>query len=1360
MKTKFSTWLLTALNLGAALLLLFRDSATAQPVPIYQELYRPQFHYSSPSNWLNDPNGLVYQNETYHLFHQYNPSNTVWGNMSWGHAISTNLVQWQWVGVALYPDTFGTIWSGSAAIDANNTGGFGTNAMICMFTYAGSPFKQGIAYSTNNGQTFTKYPAPVIGNYGAGNRDPRLFWYAPANEWRMALWITNNNFEIFGSANLTNWTLLSQLTFSGASECPDMYQMTLDGNSSTNLWVFSPANGRYEVGTFDGTTFTPQTGVLRYEYGADSYAGQTYNNEPNGRRVSITWMQGGTYPGMPFNQQMSIPKELKLLSTATGPQLYALPVSEVASLRRSTNHWSGQAFNPGTNLLTGLSGRLFDIEMQFAPSNATTVNLTLAGNNITYTTSSQQLSALGQTATVSPVNGQIKLRVLLDVNTLELFANDGVVAMTSCFVSSLANQSLSLTAQGGSAALTSLDVYGMGSAWFPSGGTMYWDKNGATAGAGGPAPNGNWTNAAWSTDVNGAVATANWIQNSLASFAAGTDATGSYTVSLTGTQQVAGLDFRSGSLTLSGGVLDFISDNTVINATNSTQVIQSAVWGLGNLVKNGSGLLVLSNQCSYTGATIINGGVVRLGGAGGSKNILPVATMLLVAEGTTLDLSGVSQQISWLADGLGASGSIVNSNNASASVLTLSPATGTASFSGQILGGGSLGAISLVMSGTGAQILSGSNTYTGGTIINGGTLIASNNAALGDNGGSLSVNSGGNLQLNNNLSVGAVSLAGGMINGPPGASAVPALTARGFTASGGMVFVPLAGTGGLTNNSGTLVLLNANSYSGATVVNGGTLQLGWMNSNILQSAQSYYKFDNSANLGLDSSGNGNTLATASGAPIYTNNGRFSGALYLNGSSMLTTSGFPMGVPTNNNPYSLAVWIKPDTGCSLTGGWVGWGNKANSQANNLRLAGSSAVQNYWWANDLNGTMASGSFFDGNYHAVISTWDGTNEVIYIDGVNVVQRTPTTQPAVGATNFIVGKTINDANFKGWIDELLIANRAFTPAEIAYLYQVNPSANNSNFLPTNTAVRLAAGATINLNYSGTNWVGGIYTNGVALPGGLYSVGNLSGFITGAGSLGTTVGSLLSVSGNNQGGATNNPLAAPFVVRVTDASGNPVSGVSVSYAIAAAPPGATGQSLSVTSTLTDANGLAATTLTMGSLAGSYSVTAISAGLTGSPLTFSAFVASGWVWTGAVTGNWDTNTLNWINGAGVTTYSNGVAVQFDDTASGSSLVTNTIIVSPGNILVTNNTKNYTLNGSSLAGSGSLLKSGTGTLRLNAANSSYTGNVTVNSGTLKTGNDAAAKLTGVLGSGGTAGRQITVATGATLAFGNHDTFGNW
>ncbi len=839
--------------------LFFAVLSPAQTTPLYQELYRPQFHFSSQLNWLNDPNGLVYQNGIYHLFYQYNPYGTVWGNMTWGHAISTNLVQWQELAPAIYPDGNGTIFSGSAVIDTNNTAGFGANALVCMFTYNGNTSSQGLAYSTDNGQTVTKYPTPVINEIVSGNRDPRVFWYGPASQWRMALYLSGNNFGIFGSSNLKNWTQLSTLTFPGGAECPDIYPITLDGNSSTNLWIFTCANCTYMVGSFNGTTFTPQTGVLQYEYGSASYAGQTWNSEPNGRRVNITWMNNGgnwCYPGMPFNQQMSIPKEIKLKSTAGGPRLYALPVSEVANLRRNTNHWSSQVLYPGTNLLAGLGGRLFDIQMQFAPSNATAINLTVGGNTIQYNTAAQQLSALGQTATVIPVNGQITLRVLVDVSSLEVFANNGAVVMTSCYLTSPGSQPLSLTVQGGAAALTSLDVYGLSSAWFPSGGTVYWDLNGASAGSGGPAPSGNWGgNAAWNTAADGTAATVPWIPNSVASFAAGSDATGSYSISLTGTQQVAGLEFRSGSATLSGGALDFISDNATINATNGTQVIQSPIFGLGNLVKNGGGLLVLSNVSSYYGATAIQGGTVKLAG--------------------------------------------------------------------------------------------------------------------------------------------------------------PGTTGQG----------------------------------------------------ILASAQAYYTFNNATNLGLDSSGNGNTLVTATGTPIYANNGQFGGALYLDGNSTLTTAGFPAGVPTNNSPFTIAAWIKPDTGCSLKGGWIGWGNPANNQANNLRLNGSTnGVWAYWWNNDFGGTMASGSLFDGNFHSVVATWDGTTEILYIDGANVGQRTPT-PPNVGAANFVVGKTIGDANFKGWIDDLLIANRALSAAEVANLMAENFFVTNGNALPTATTLQIAAGATLDLN-------------------------------------------------------------------------------------------------------------------------------------------------------------------------------------------------------------------------------------------------------------------------------------------------------
>ncbi len=442
--------------------------------------------------------------------------------------------------------------------------------------------------------------------------------------------------------------------------------------------------------------------------------------------------------------------------------------------------------------------------------------------------------------------------------------------------------------------------------------------------------------------------------------------------------------------------------------------------------------------------------------SGSLASVLPTSTALQVAPGATLDLNGVNQQVGSLADSGGAGGSVVNGNTGAVSVLALSP-DGTAAFSGQIQGGGALGPLGLIKNGAGAQTLSGSNTYAGGTLINYGTLVANSTTALGASTGSLVVSAGGVLQANTNIALGTVSIAGGTIGG---VGAATTLTAGGFTSTGGTVFVRLAGAGGLTHTGGTLSLYGNNTYAGATVVSSGTLRLA----GIPAGTQAYYTFDNAANVGQDFSGNGNTLVTASGAPAYTNSGKFAGALYLDGNSTLTPASgqFPTGIPTNNSPYTVAAWIKPDTGCSLTGGWVGWGNRANSQANNFRLGGANNnVWAYWWNNDFGGAMSSGNFFDGPYHSVVATWDGATEIIFIDGASVAQRTPATLPAVGAANFVVGKTINDANFKGWLDGLLIANRALSPAEITSFQTFSGTCS----LPAGAALRVAAGAVMDLN-------------------------------------------------------------------------------------------------------------------------------------------------------------------------------------------------------------------------------------------------------------------------------------------------------
>jgi hypothetical protein len=238
----------------------------------------------------------------------------------------------------------------------------------------------------------------------------------------------------------------------------------------------------------------------------------------------------------------------------------------------------------------------------------------------------------------------------------------------------------------------------------------------------------------------------------------------------------------------------------------------------------------------------------------------------------------------------------------------------------------------------------------------------------------------------------------------------------------------------------------------------------------------YWQFTNSANLGIDSSGLGNNLTTASGTPSYSSAGMFGGSLYLNGSSTMSTlsGAFPIGVPTNANPYTIAVWEKIDTGCPNNGGFVGWGVNNTSEGNNFRLNGPNSVDDYWYNNDFIASSAAVNPMDGNWHAIAVTWDGTNQTMYVDGANVGTRTPTTAPAVQASGFVAGKTTADVNFVGWLEDLLIANIALTPADIAVFQAGEWSASLSTFplLPTaspSNIVYAETTVTLNVEVAGT---------------------------------------------------------------------------------------------------------------------------------------------------------------------------------------------------------------------------------------------------------------------------------------------------
>ena len=446
----------------------------------YSETYRPQFHFSSKTNWLNDPNGLVFFNGEYHLFFQHNPAGINWGNMTWGHAVSRDLVHWSQLANALEPDKLGTMFSGSAVIDWHNSTGFGAAAkppLVAIYTAAGNtspeskgaPFSQCIAFSLDHGRTFTKFTGnPVLPHIVAENRDPKLVWFEPTHEWTLALYLDGEDFALFTSTDLKHWTQIQKVHMPGCGECPDFFPINVHGEKTTK-WVLTAANGHYLVGDYDGKKFHAEGTPRVADSGANYYAVQTYSDIPasDGRRIQIAWMNGGSYPGMPFNQQMSFPCELTLHRTPFGLVLRRNPVHEIGSLYKSTFTARGVELAPQQDGLKGANprGDLFDIALEFKPEQASAVTIKVRGETITLDLNAGTISFLSRSTPIQPIDGKIKLRLLIDRSSIELFGNDGQVSMSSCFVPPPENHELSLFVEGATITLGSVVVHELNSAW-------------------------------------------------------------------------------------------------------------------------------------------------------------------------------------------------------------------------------------------------------------------------------------------------------------------------------------------------------------------------------------------------------------------------------------------------------------------------------------------------------------------------------------------------------------------------------------------------------------------------------------------------------------------------------------------------------------------------------------------------------------------------------------------------------------------------------------------------------------------------------------------------------------------------------
>lgn len=331
---------------AAGLNKIFQDDVIVGQDNLYKEKNRPQFHFTTRRGWINDPNGLVYYDGEYHLFYQHNPYERDWENMHWGHAVSKDLIHWEELNDALYPDHLGTAFSGSAVIDYDNTAGFNkgnTPAMIAFYT-AAAPDRQtqAMAYSYDKGRTFTKYIGnPIIDSKEKWNsqdtRDPKVFWYKPSNHWVMAL-NERDGHSIYTSTNLKDWKYESHVT--GFWECPELFELPIDGDKNNTKWVMYGASGTYMLGSFNGKVFTPESG--KYYFGTGSiYAAQTFTNIPesDGRRIQIGWGRI-SHPDMPFNGMMLLPTEITLRTTKDGVRLFNNPVKETEKLFTPVRQWN------------------------------------------------------------------------------------------------------------------------------------------------------------------------------------------------------------------------------------------------------------------------------------------------------------------------------------------------------------------------------------------------------------------------------------------------------------------------------------------------------------------------------------------------------------------------------------------------------------------------------------------------------------------------------------------------------------------------------------------------------------------------------------------------------------------------------------------------------------------------------------------------------------------------------------------------------------------------------------------------------------------------------------------------------------
>ena len=417
-----------------------------------REQYRPVYHHTPAYGWMNDPNGMFYKDGVWNLYFQHNPYGSQWENMTWGHSTSTDLVHWKFQGDPVQPDALGTVFSGSAVVDKENTSGFGKGAVIALYTSAGESQTQSMVYSTDNGKTFTKYEGnPVITSNVPDFRDPHMFWNEDIKKWNMIL-AAGQHMEIYSSDNLKDWKLESSFgetygNHGGVWECPDLMKMKVRGTNKEkwmlicNINPGGPFGGsatQYFIGNFDGHKFTCESKpeVTKWmDYGKDHYATVTFDNAPEGRRVAIAWMSNWQYanqvPTLQYRSGNSIPRDLGLFEYKGETYCSVVPSPEMTAARSKK---ATKSLSESCEMVVNLKG---NSTITLSNDNGEKVVMCYDAKAETFSmdrTKSGKMDFSNDFAatTKAPTYGKIsQLRIFIDKSSIEVFDAEGKMAMTN-----------------------------------------------------------------------------------------------------------------------------------------------------------------------------------------------------------------------------------------------------------------------------------------------------------------------------------------------------------------------------------------------------------------------------------------------------------------------------------------------------------------------------------------------------------------------------------------------------------------------------------------------------------------------------------------------------------------------------------------------------------------------------------------------------------------------------------------------------------------------------------------------------------------------------------------------------------------